>query len=71
MELKGKIESYTHIITDQSGNLWEVGEVSDLKGVIEFALNDFFTYLDDMGDRFDSNSLDGHKRDWLKLFSGH
>ena len=44
------------------------------KGVVsdaERTLNDFFAYLDGLGDKFDSNSLDGHKRDWLKLFNDY
>lgn len=35
----------------------------------ERTLNDFFAYLDGLGDKFDSNSLEGHKRDWLKSFN--
>ena len=35
----------------------------------ERTLNDFFDYLDELGDRFDSNSLEGHKREWLKSFN--
>jgi hypothetical protein len=35
----------------------------------ERTLNDFFAYLDALGDKFDSNSLEGHKREWLKSFN--
>ena len=35
----------------------------------ERTLNYFFAYLDELGDKFDSNSLEGHKREWLKSFN--
>lgn len=35
MELKEKIENYTHYITDQSENKWKVIETSDLEDLME------------------------------------
>lgn len=35
MELKEKIEHYTHFITDQNKNEWKVIETSDLEDIME------------------------------------
>lgn len=35
----------------------------------ERTLNDFFSYLDKLGEKFNDDSLEGHKRNWLKSFN--
>lgn len=59
------MNSYAKEYYERKLKLLGLGVVSNA----ERTLNDFFAYLDGLGDKFDSNSLEGHKRDWLKSFN--